>query len=412
VLGVDDGPEAKPGRRVTEALDGRVRVRELDGGALQVTIGPCGGRAVYARMANGVWSVSESIHALALADKMSALAHVLPSWVAATCTLDTCAEPLASPLADVLRLPSSARTTLTPGHAAAFEPLPFSTAAPNGTLRTLLEHHLHRYPRGPIAVTTGGLYSSSILALAHRVRGDAMCVSIDLGGEDNDRPFVESLCRHLGITPHFVTVEDGLREIPPDFTMDGAPLASPGAALELAAFRRAKELSAVAVLSGAGGDELFEEDRSVAARILESGRIRDAFSIARPHGAPLSDLRARLLRPLARRRVPWSVRRAMMALRGQGKLPLPAFFGALPRALRDEAWLRGTEDPDFFDQGPDERVALSFRSPHFDSVAFHRRLSEAAVSLPRLDPFLEPDVLAFAMRAAPWEHFEGDLPRG
>lgn len=389
-------------------VDGRVSVRETGDGAICVEVGPCGGRAVHARRTKDAWAASESLAELAPLGP----ARVSPSWVAGLCTQDGWLEPLASPLTDVLRLPSCHRTMLRPGHAAAFEALPLSTRAPEGDLRALLEGALSRYARGPLAVATGGLYSSCILALAHRVRGDTMCVSIALGGDDDDRPYVESTCRHLGITPDFVGVEEALRALPADLTVDGAPLAWPGALLEIAAMRRARERGAIAVLSGAGGDDMFDEDRAVAARVLEAGRVKEALAIALPRGAPLSALGRRLLRPLLRRRVPFALRSLSMSLRAGRSSSLPELFGPLARAAHEECWLRQSQDREFFDHDADERVLLSFRSRQFDALAFHRRLSEAAAGLPRLDPFLEPDVTAFAMRAEPWEHFERDLPRG
>jgi Asparagine synthase len=389
------------------AWDGRARLVTRSEG-FDVEVGPCGGRAIFARRSGGVWHVSQALASLvALAP-----CRLNPRWLASLCMLEEWTDPTSTPYLDVLRLRPGGTSKLRNAEATPrFFPSAVPPACSSDDLEPLLRAHLARYARGPLAVLTGGIDSSLILALG-APKGVA-CVSIDLDGPEPDRGYVEMLCQHLGLTPTFVQPADCAGLLPADMTVDAAPLAWPSSPLEIGSMKIALSLGCVAAVSGGGGDDLFEREQGSAGAIFASGAWSAAVRIASAgtEGTVLTRLRKNLVWPLLRRQVPWPLRRLKRTLR-DGRDHYPTFFRSLARKEHDEVRARRLRHRTVEECSPDERVAWAFDLPFSGPTAFHRHLSEVAAGIPRFDPYFEPDVIACAMSAPLPAHFEGTLPRG
>ena len=381
-------------------------VRQTEG--FEVDVGPCGGRAVFARRFAGAWHVSSTLAPLvALAP-----CRLDARWLASLCLLEEWADPTSTPYREVVRIRPGGKTKLS--HTDATPRFLASDVPPvcaEVDLEALLRAHLARYARGPLGVLTGGIDSSFLLSLG-APKGVA-CVSIDLGGSDPDRHYVEVLCRHLGLTPTFVLPGECAALLPADMTVDATPLAWPSSPLEIGAMKIARSLGCVAAVSGGGGDDLFEREQSSAGAIFASGAWSAAVRIAMagPEGTVLSRLRQNLLWPLLRRQAPWPLRRLKRVLR-DGRGHYPKFFRPLAREQHDAVLARRSRQRTVEECSPEGRLAWAFDLPFSGSTAFHRHLSEVAAGIPRFDPYFEPDILAGVMSAPLLAHFEGHLPRG
>lgn len=203
----------------------------------------------------------------------------------------------------------------------ALESLDIGRSPPDAArqLRSALEETIARLAsnaRSVAILTGGGLDSGGLLALTHAwaKRNGRRCfaVAIDFEDHGDDRPYLRALEEHLPCEVLRVVPEDGAQFVSMlDTGVDAAPLTSPTAWMELAAYASARDAGADCIFTGAGGDHLFDgHPRSLA------GHLRD--------GRPLTAwCRARSLRGFTTPRHPflsWAVR--------------PFLTEALPRRLR------------------------------------------------------------------------------
>jgi len=114
------------------------------------------------------------------------------------------------------------------------------------------------------AFLSGGLDSSSIVALAIEVNPDIKCFTIDnIGGQDkgviNDLPYAKQVAKHLNVDLEIVSVDHGriAQDLQYMVTQLDEPLADPAALNVLYISQLAKEQGIKVLLSGAGGDDLF-----------------------------------------------------------------------------------------------------------------------------------------------------------
>ena len=114
------------------------------------------------------------------------------------------------------------------------------------------------------AFLSGGLDSSSIVALAREVNPDIKCFTIDnIGGQDkgviNDLPYAKQVAKHLNVDLEIVSVDHSkiAQDLQYMVTQLDEPLADPAALNVLYISQLAKEQGIKVLLSGAGGDDLF-----------------------------------------------------------------------------------------------------------------------------------------------------------
>lgn len=135
------------------------------------------------------------------------------------------------------------------------------------------------------AFLSGGLDSSSIVALASRLNPNINCFTIDMaegGGEGmvNDLPYARKVAKHLGVPLEVIQISstrmaERLEEMV--FHMD-EPLADPAALNVLFISELAKEHGIKVLLSGTGGDDLFTGYRRH--RALQAERYWDWLPLA------------------------------------------------------------------------------------------------------------------------------------
>ena len=138
--------------------------------------------------------------------------------------------------------------------------------AVNGTAEHLRQA-VHRQMVSDVplgAFLSGGLDSSSIVALARELNPDISCFTIEsLDGEEqgrvDDLPYARRVARHLGVKLDVVQIEAARMARDLEFMVEqlDEPLADPAPLNVLYISRLAREHGIKVLLSGAGGDDLF-----------------------------------------------------------------------------------------------------------------------------------------------------------
>jgi len=136
----------------------------------------------------------------------------------------------------------------------------------SGTIK-YLRQAVHRQMIADVPVgafLSGGLDSSSIVALAREVDPDIRCFTIDTTGKQdkgvvNDLPYAQKVAKHLDVALDVVSVDSSkiAQDLEYMVTQLGEPLADPAALNVLYISRLAREQGIKVLLSGAGGDDLF-----------------------------------------------------------------------------------------------------------------------------------------------------------
>jgi asparagine synthase (glutamine-hydrolysing) len=254
---------------------------------------------------------------------------------------------------------------------------------------------------------SGGLDSSGVLAAAVVLaRGggpkELHALTLDFADPGDDRPYVRALCDELGIVPVRVAPSSLGRWVRGALAIDGAPCIVPTASWVLDAMSRVREARADVLLTGDGGDFVFEGDLSAIAARAQGGEwlaaARSAMRLELPFvprgPARVMDL---VIRPMLRRRVPFALRARWRARALGRRFPwvTRAARAWAARALRDAmrtevdpygtradaSWLEAGGSARLLDYG-DVRTQLehaagaSWQSPYFDPelVDFVRRI--------------------------------------
>jgi asparagine synthase (glutamine-hydrolysing) len=167
-----------------------------------------------------------------------------------------------------------------------------------------------------IGVFVGGLDSSGILAaVIARSRGasdkEVRAITLHFAGPYDDRQCVRDICRALQIEPvRIKPAECAVHLLRPAAGIDAMPLVTPQWPWNIQMSRWAAENGIEVLLSGEGGDHLFDGDTSVFADDLLSGHwLRALRGAAAVKGFPyLRSMRERmsdlLVRPAIRRAAP------------------------------------------------------------------------------------------------------------
>jgi asparagine synthetase B (glutamine-hydrolysing) len=127
-----------------------------------------------------------------------------------------------------------------------------------------------------IGVCVGGLDSSALLAaVVARTRGatdtEVKALTLHFAGRNDDRPYVRDICRALDIEPIRFKPEECANYLLLPSGVDANPLVMPTWAWRLKMSRWAGEQGIDLLLSGDGGDPLFDGDTSIFATDLLRG---------------------------------------------------------------------------------------------------------------------------------------------
>ena len=397
------------------SLDGRAECRLEDDG-IHVRMGACGGRALFAARVGSTWIVSNQ---LALLADLVTTAGRAPSldldWLAASILL-TPTLRAATPYEAVLAVRSNGHTLFAAGQPPRFTEATHAAITETriedveGALRSVVRRHASLAPRH--AVLAGGIDSCSLAALLAPVT-DVLPVCIDFGEADEDRPYVEQLASFIGKPHRVIAPADAARELPPDLTVDGAPVLWPTAPHVQACLRVARDEGIRAVWMGIGGDELFDGSPRGASSLARRGRLRDAISLARDLAPPtlLGQARSVALN------VAWAwlrphLPRGLLALRGGGgSPPLRPWAGARLHACRAASLAGARGQPPPWEISRRDKVLRYLRWNHYDRVAFDRHLLEVAGGVLRIDPYLEPEIVRAVAALPDDELVRGGVPR-
>lgn len=283
-------------------------------------------------------------------------------------------------------------------------------------LRLALERTLDRYlarTKTVAVLTGGGLDSGGLLALVSqwaRRHGRAFfAVAMDFEAGGDDRPYLRALegvlrCKVVRVAP-----EDGAKF---DWALtrgvDHAPLQWATAAMELAAYSRAKDEGADCVLTGAGGDAVFDgRPRSLAGFVREGRPFAALRSVSRLKGfhRPRHPALTWLARPLILEAFP-----KMLRARVARTTPVPMVPWAGPITLRclDEERLRRRREVG-------NMVLRRGRSQSNLELVFARHRQQVALAtglVRRLDPLLDHSLQVFVSRIPEHWLLAGDRRRG
>lgn len=286
-----------------------------------------------------------------------------------------------------------------PGSSAASEP-PSSPAAAAELLVAALERSIERAVGGARRVAVlagGGIDSSGLLALTvdvmRRRGGSAFAVALDFESPGDDRPHLRALQAHLScevvrVSPragaaHLSLLHEGI---------DGAPVFWPFTVVQTALYAAAREHGAEILLTGAGGDHLFDGDpRALAALARKSPReaVRAARSLR-----DFDELRFPalewVLRPLVVPLVPTSLRR-VVARRIRRRSPSASEAWAGSR-LRDVAHRLADRKLEHALARPSADVERYFEHPERRHFLWTVHQEQVAGGIERRDPYFTLDV--------------------
>lgn len=283
------------------------------------------------------------------------------------------------------------------------------------SLRSAVDRSLEG--RRCVAVLTGGgLDSSVLLALAcdwaKRTGHRAFGVALDFAGEGDDRPFLAELEAHLGCEVLRCRPEDGAKHF--DLFLrgvDASPFTWCGGPMEVEMLARARSEGAEVVLSGSGGDELFDgHPRSLAERVRRQGWFASMRDAAELEGFSKSRLPAVdwIVRPYLSRITPTALRR----LRAARHRRPPTWAGPVSRAFH-RAWFAARIEDDLADKtNAHERRRVFLGSPHREHLLWLRHQEEVEAQAVAWDPYLDPVLIEDVLRFPPDWLLRGNVRRG
>jgi asparagine synthase (glutamine-hydrolysing) len=351
--------------------------------------------------------------------------------IAATVLNTTLADPGETHFRQIRRVPSSCELRFTLGAGVCHRPLAFDSrpnrAAPVEELAAELRVRILESVAGAVegasrvgVLVSGGLDSSVLLAatlaVVHRATDRVDAFNFAFAGRGDDRPHFAALCDRLGVHPLCVRPEECASRIQELLVIDAAPTGWPTAACEIALARMNRQRGGSVLLTGSGGDEVFEGDTRVFAHRARRGHLLSSLRCAaRLHGSWLptaaSRMRSLVLRPLLKRAVPAALARRIGAVRQRRRVPRWA-GPAARRLVENEAFERGSGVDEGEDPNRCSWLANAARCTPFLEYSEARAQLELAGGCPLADPFLDERVVDFMASLRPDLPFCGHWTRG
>jgi asparagine synthetase B (glutamine-hydrolysing) len=264
----------------------------------------------------------------------------------------------------------------------------------------------------------GGVDSAGLLALAvgwaRRTGGSAFAIALDFESSGDDRPHLDALEAALGCEVVRVSPEEASPRISLMHGVDAAPFPWPVAPMEVELMARARALGAERVLMGVGGDELFDGDPRSLSTLVSRGSVATALRSARTlrgFDRPRFPFASWAVRPLVARCMPRALR-----LRRARRIPvrLPTWAGPeLTAYLRRAHDSRVEAAAESFARDPGSPMSSSAAEKRYRQyLAWCRHGQEVASGVERVDPFLDPTLMARVERLPAAWLLHGGTRRG
>jgi asparagine synthetase B (glutamine-hydrolysing) len=241
-------------------------------------------------------------------------------------------------------------------------------------------------------LVSGGLDSSGVLALAVAASRGASKPELDainlcFAGPGDDRPHMKELCKSLDIVPIRVAPSEASQNVIRALTADGAPFTSPTAGWNVALRERARERGADAILTGAGGDQVFNGDAYVLARqAWGAARCRNDLSVWR--SPTLVRLARRLIAPPLVSVCP-SIRRIQRQRIARARWP---WAGPRLREIVRDLYVREPPSHEWMDTSGQIKLQRLLQGD-FLHIAETRGQLETVTGIERLDPLMDDEVV-------------------
>jgi asparagine synthase (glutamine-hydrolysing) len=300
------------------------------------------------------------------------------------------------------------------------EPPPRALEDAAGALRRVLESTVARTigsARRVAVLTGGGVDSSALLALAAREMrargGSAFAVALDYRADGDDGPHLEALEQHLGCEVIRVAPEEAAHRANLLYGIDAAPFGSPMGPLEVELMARARAHGADLVLTGNGGDDIFDGVPHALAQLTRAGRPIAALRAVRAlrgFELPKNRLFEWAVRPVLTPLVPRALR--MWKARRARPRPSPWAGRRLRRSI-ESSWSSKLDELD-------ARLASRARAPEETApsepmrvwIGWHRHQQEVASGIERCDPYFDRKLVAWVHCLPAVWLLKGDVRRG
>lgn len=385
-------------------------------GALLLARGPYGGRPLYYSISHGGRRLLACSRLAPLLASLAAIPEINVERLAVILVAGYVADASATPYVSILRVQPceslcfKGRDPIRRRNVPPTPPL--LAGSPEDLARELVERlsstvarSISAFPKVAV-MAGGGLDSSGLLAIVRKLRRDSGVFAIDYGEPNRDRPHRRTLARYFKLSPELTRAADAAPLLPAGLVVDGAPFGWPAGQFEVALGIRARRSGFQALLTGMGGDDLFDGDLGIYARrtglygrcsaIWDASRLRVTWS-----STPFSRIRYLVLRPWFEALAPRPVRGAWRRWRAQ------SWPWAGPKLREVREIVESLPDRSSSDWFPEFAVQGVMAD-----VADNCGQFEAAAGLSRIDSYLQAEIVEFIASVPPRMMFHERRIRG
>ncbi len=254
-------------------------------------------------------------------------------------------------------------------------------------------------------LTGGGVDSGALLGMAvAKARGacakEVEAVALHFSGPGDDRPHLAALCADLRLTPLKVDPIDAVPFFSRALRLGGRPDPWPTTALEFALASRARDVGAVRILGGFGGDQIFNGQGRSLTQLVRQGHplraLREALALqTHENFSAIKSIRNYLVAPLLVEFVPEWLRIKRRILRNKQH-----WMG--PTTLRFvERYFSVPSRTTVATSTPKTRYREWIDSAWFAELEFRRKAFDDELGVDRRNPYLDRDLMKLVARIPP-----------